>query len=621
MADHVSESSQFVDVGSWLTTLNQFATDTNADADALAEKLAKFTGIVYSPTTSFTKYIPNVTINEPDRPTVPTLSFITKTPPSALQIDVPSVNLDLGLIPTFDVEAPSINIPENPERFSETVPTKDFVLDLDKTFPDAPDTTLPTVPTFIDLDIPSPLEISIPLFVGDLPDSALIAVPDNTFIFLEDPYSSSLLDEIKTELSSRLSNSTGLNPVVEQAIWDRARDRESTALLQAERTLLIERSESGFSRPTGAALAALEQVVQESQGKLIEVSREIMIKQAELEQENFKFSMQQAISLEDTLMREWNNFQQRSFEVARYTQEVAIEIYKARVSQYNIELEAYKASAVVFEAKIRAELSKVEIFKAEIDAQKLISDINEQAVDIYVAQISAIETSVEIYKTTVQAVAEELRAEALKIEVYKSDVQAYTALVAAKAEEYRGFSEEVKAELIKSEVFDSQVKSFVSRIQAYSTTKDLEIKQADLKIDVEKLKLDKYGLDLDSYIKQIQSDQLIAQTSVDLYKGELQAYLADVSYNISISDLDLKNSEAIIDQNKFELDSAIERIKIRANLIDAENKNRLQGMISAGSIYAQLGSSSLNAINVSASFQDSIGARINDNFNHSIEGG
>lgn len=606
------------DVNGWLGTLNAYAQDASNNAQSLAQALSTYRGVNYEPETTFNHYTPNIVLTKPNDIDPPILNIVERTPPSALQIDIPVVDIGLGDFPVLEAIAPNIILPAVPDELTETVPDKTFVLDLDKDFPTAPDSTLPSVPTLVDLNLPDDISVITPLFTGNIPDSASIGVPGNTFYFSEDPYSSTLLSDVQTELLARLQNSTGIPVDVEQAIWDRGRDREQVAALQAERSVVTDRVSQGFTRPSGAAMAALERVVQETQSKVIDLSREIMIKQAELEQENFKFSMQQAISLEGTLISQYNNVQQRAFEVAKYLQEVSFEVYRLLVNKFNVELEAYKTSAQVFQIEVQAELSKVEVFKAQIDAEKTKNEINDQNIRIYQGQISAINTSVEIYKATVQGVAEELRAEALKVEVYKSEVDAYSALVGAKSEEYKAYSDQVKAEVSRVDIYDSQVKAYTSRIQGYSTGKDVEIKQADLEMKVQDLKISKYLADIEGFIKQVQSDQLTYQSSVDSYKSQLQGYLADVSYNTSVANIGLKEADVIIQQNEFDVTTAIERIKVRAGLIRDENANRVEGLKAAGATYAQLAGSSLSSINVSTSASGSAGASIGENWTHTL---
>lgn len=605
MGEWVNVDVVVPDIDGWLGVLNRYANDAINSADAVAAGLAGFAPDQYNPNVHFDKVSTDVSLDTATKPSKPSVSTGTNKPPDAITLTAPVVSL--GSAPTFTETDPSLNLPKVPDPLNISAPVKDFIVDTSIDFPIAPNDPLPLVPTFLELNIPSPQDLTIPSFTLDFPTSNSIIIPGNTFSFSEINYSDDLLEKVKDELLWRLDGGTGLNPLVEAAIWNRGRDRESKSVVLAERALLVDRASQGFSRPTGAQLAALEGIVQEAQSKIIELSREIMIKQAELEQENIKTTIQQTIALEDILIRENLAINQRRFEVAKYMQDVAVELFKAQVALYNSEVEAYKAFASAYSARVQAELAKVEIFKAQIEAEKLKGDINEQSVKLYVAQLEGIKTNVEIYKSLMSAVSEKLRAEGLKLEVYKTDVEAYATSIKAKSEEYSMYSEQIKGELAKVEVFDSKVKAYASRIQAYASQSDVTLKKAETEVKVEDLKLEKYKADLDAYINKVKADQLIYETAVDIYKGETQMYLADISANKAVAELELKQAENTITQNKYVADIAIANAQISLESVKAAYQALLESKKAAGSIYSQIGGSALSAINVSAQVQAQAG--------------
>ena len=591
------------DVDAWLNTLNNYASDAINNAERVASSIGAFDPEQYTPSVSFQSINTDIGLDPTNKPAKPNLTVNTRNPPSAISITTPTLSTTSA--PEFTEESPSLNLPDVPSPLSLSLPAKDFVVDTSLDFPVSPDTDLPDVPTLLSLDLPTLADINLPTFSLDFPTSNSIVVPGVTFSFTEDLYESSLLDKVKVELLSRLDGGTGLNPIVENAIWDRGRDRESKAVTIAERSLLVDRASQGFSRPTGAALAALEGVVQDYQGKVIELSREIMIKQAELEQSNLINAIQQTIALEDILIKENLTINQRAFEVAKYMQDIALEIFKVEVSLFNSQVEAYRAYAAAYQAILQGELGKVEIFKGEIEAQKLKGDINEQNIKIYLAKMEGIKNSVEIYKAEMSAISEKLKAEGLKIEVYKSDIEAYATAMKAKASEYSMYSEQIKGELAKVDIYDSKVKAYTSRIQAYAAANDVEVKRADVLKDIEGLKIKKYEADIDAFIKQVQADQQTYQSAVNLYQAETQLYLADNSLNRSIAELELKQADNVIQQNRYTADIAIQNAQITLESIKAAYNSLLASKQAAGSIYSQIGASALSAINVSAQVQGS----------------
>jgi len=605
-------------VDGWLNVLNDYARSAVRSANLVASGLGNLSLNTLEPTVTFEGISSPVSIGSPSKPTVPNIPLVTRQIPTAPTIITPAIVGNSLVVPDFNGVSPTISLPSPPNPLTISAPVKNFVINLDQDFPISPDLILPDVPTFISLNIPTAIPVDLPLFDLDFPTSNNIVVPGLTFSFLENAYSSTLLDKVKSELLARLSGGSGLNPIVEQAIWDRGRDRENRASLLSVNNLLTEEASRGFSRPVGTTYASLEAVIQDTQSKLIELSREVMIKQAELEQENLKTSIQQTIALEDILIREHNNVVQRAFEVAKYMQDIAIELFKVQVSRFTMEVEAYKAFSQAYSARVQAELSKIEIFKAQIEGEKLKGDINEQNVRLYLARIEGVKSNVEIYKTLVSVVSEKLRAEAIKVEAYKVDVDAYSATIRAKADEFGMYSEQIKGELAKTDIFESQVKAFTSRVQAYAAQSDVQNNRAKVEVDIQELNIKKYEASLEAFIKQVQADQQIYQSAVDIYRGEAAIYSANIGLATAQANIDVKNSENIILQNRYRADIGLQNVQITLESI----KNAYNAMItarqSAGSIYQSIASSALSSINVSASLGGSVSMSASESHNYSV---
>ena len=136
----------------------------------------------------------------------------------------------------------------------------------------------------------------------------------------------------------------------------------------------------GFSMPGGALVEPLARADQEAIDKSASLSREIAIKQAELEQTNFQFAFGQAIALEGQLLNHANAVSQRAFEAARFTAQIAIDLFNAAVNLFNAKSQAYQVEAVVYRERLQAEIAKVEIYKAQVEGQRITSEVNQQTV-------------------------------------------------------------------------------------------------------------------------------------------------------------------------------------------------------------------------------------------------
>ena len=88
---------------------------------------------------------------------------------------------------------------------------------------------------------------------------------------------------------------TGINPAVENQIWQRGRDRVIAEGARTDSQTLIQFSQRGYSLPAGVMVKQLQANRFEQLGRLQEQSRDVAIKQAEIEIENLRFAVNLAI--------------------------------------------------------------------------------------------------------------------------------------------------------------------------------------------------------------------------------------------------------------------------------------------------------------------------------------
>ena len=110
------------------------------------------------------------------------------------------------------------------------------------------------------------------------------------------PLAADAFDEATNWLVNSITvGGTGISAAVEAQIWQRDRDRVTKEGLRTEAQVLSEFSGRGFSLPPGAAAARLLEIKAAGMGELQASSRDAAIKQAEMEVENVRFAVDQAI--------------------------------------------------------------------------------------------------------------------------------------------------------------------------------------------------------------------------------------------------------------------------------------------------------------------------------------
>lgn len=526
----------------------------------------------------------------------------------------------LGDFPVFDVDIPTLSYAAKPADLGAVEPDIDVSITTDFTYPQETNPTLPEVPTLEEYNIPS-LESylkPIDLLRNEHLISAYSATsPTISIQWNEDPYSSATLTEITSTLLEWLQGGTGLSPVIEQAIWDRARNREDQVTKKGEQKLLVEYAQQGFTRPQGAHLAALDFFIQEAQNKIADLSREIAIKQADLEQQNIKFAIEKVIALEQLTLSNHNSMMQRAHEVAVTTQKLAIDLFNAEISRVQASAQLATAAVANYESRLKGSLATLERYKGELEGQKLISDLNNALIRDYTARVDAAKTTAEIYKIKVDAIVSKIQGETIKLQQVSNKVQNYAAVVAAKNAEYQGYSAQIEAENSKISAYGREIEAFNNRLQSYATYNDVAQSQSSVYIEQAKTNVASYQAAIEKYKAKIAA-------TIDSYRMTMENYRSAIAQSADLRDhYDTQNSRLVqaysMGLQGLTTEATIAQENAKINIENARNYVQLylKALTDNATIGAQLAASSLSALNISAGSNQ--GINYANNYNEQVQ--
>ncbi len=495
---------------------------------------------------------------------------------------------------SFTEPAPSTSFPVAPTITVGTMPT----------IPEVGDVTLPTSPTLTMPDAPALLSLDTPTFGGiDLHEDWLTKLEDIPTLSLVEPtpysysvgpeYASALLTALQQVITTRLGGGTGLDPAVEQAIWDRARDRETKIALGNEADIQRTSEALGFALPAGVVADQIRVTQQGYYDKLSGLSRDIAIKQADLEQENLKQAIEQGIALEAKLIDYSYQLERLTFEAAKELADNSIAIYNGQIEQYKALLSAYQVYSEAYKTMISAELAKVDVFKALVEAEKSKADINKVLVDQYEAQIRASLAQVDIFKAEVDAAKTLVEIEGLKISAAGEQIKAFVAQINAETAKVEVFKAGVEAEVSKVQVYKVKADAFAAQAGVQVEVARIGIANLDAQVRAKSLEWDGYRskLDAQKYVMQglLQSnEQLLAQ-----YKTEGELGLAQYGAAVKRWEVQVKDYEAgkqlAMQASKINGDAAMHAASVRADAAKV-----------GAQVYAQLAGSAYSMARVSA---------------------
>ena len=477
----------------------------------------------------------------PDMPDLPDIDLtIPANMPDALDATMGNVQID-----GFDVEAPVLNFPTTPNLTIGQAPVLPEVRDV--AIPDAPAVALP--------DAPELLALQTHTFGGiNLHEDWLDKLDDIPTLSIMQPvpfsyspgakYASQLLDNLKATLNARIQGGTGLAPAVEQAIWDRSRDRETVLALAREQEVMRGAEALGFALPSGVMAGQLADARREYHDKLSGLSRDIAIKQAEMEQANLQQATALALQLETTLLDDCYKLEMLAFETAKTAADNAIAAHNAAIEHFKALLAGYQAYASAYDTVIKAELNKVEVFKALLSAEETKANINRALVERFKAEIDGAMAAVQIYQARVGAAKTLVELEGTRIQAGAEQVKAFVATVNAKTAEADLYKAQVSAEGMKVEAFSAFARAYASKVGAQAEKARVEIAKLGARVQAKGLEWDGWKARLSAASAEVEAAARKSSIIVDGYRIGATAAEAQAGAYMRRWEADIKQYEA-----------------------------------------------------------------------------
>lgn len=539
---------------------------------------------------------------KPSAPVAPDLNYVEPNAPADASLGDVSVPVLAALNLTAPTE-PALSLPIAPDVLGKLAPTDvpDITaLDL----PTAPVLNLPDSPTLRTVLIPDVPDLTLSKFEEEAP-TADILEPDSSFVFVEELYESNLLDSLQGRISEMLAGGTGLPDPIWQAVWEKNTEREDKNGVKAVREVTEEWAARGFSLPPGVLTTKVQEVRQQVLEAKNTASREVAVQQAQMEVENVRFAVAQALALEDTLMSNHLQRQARALQKQQVMSELSINIFNAKVQLFNANVEGFRAKVEVYRTKLEGETKELEAYRIELEGKRIEGELNRQEMEIYMARLQALNTEVTLYRSQIEAVQAIAETDRIKLDTFKTRVQAFSEEVGAKTAEFQAYSEQVKGELAKTQVYDSQVRAYGSRIEAWKTHTDGQIAQTKLQYDAEALKLGKFGAQLDSYKAKVAAEVGRISAGATVFEAESKLYAAELGAESARVETEDKQFALAVEEARAR--TSLELKKAEVNIAQAQRIAELEQeqLKTIAGVQSSLAAGAMSAVNLSAGVNES----------------
>jgi hypothetical protein len=553
------------------------------------------------------------TINLGDAPVFSPPNLTMPSAPDDIDIDALLNDLDLGDLGELP-EPPTaipINIPEAPGMADIAVPQRPEI-DTDVELPTAPAIVMPDMEELERITLPAFEFPDLPTFDATPPNADGITVPNVFINWAEPAYESEVLDELQAKVKAMMAGGTGLPASIEEALFARARERDSAETTRAVQEAVDTWAARGFSMPPG--MLAKQSAVIREQGRLkaSELNRDILIQAAQWEIENIRFAVQQGMALEQLTQNLYENMAKRLFEVARFGAESQINVFNARVSLFNAQNTAFGTLAQVFRTRLDAALAKLTAYKAAVDGQVALGQINQQRVEVFKAKLAGVQSTVEVFTSLMRGA--QVRADVIKnqFDAYRADVQAFAEQVGAEKAKFDAYESRVKGEAAKAGVLESQSRAYAATVQAVTNKAEIKVKGAQIKMEAARTKVSKFLADVDGFkaridasLREVLYGTQVYQAQVEGWRAKTNAVVADAEMQSRFADMNTRTNIAYAQMQISEYAARMQNAVQQAQIA-------LEAAKAMGQYTAQLAAGAMSAMHVSAGISGSGSASTSD---------
>jgi hypothetical protein len=529
----------------------------------------------------------------------------------------PSVSIDNA--PEFTDQPLPVVIPNAPILIMPPEIAPPVLADVNIPLP--PDFELPPVPQMRDIVIPADPIITIPTFDGVAPVRTF-TVPDFNFAFVPDVYASDLLDETRERVRTMLQGGTGLPYATNQALFQRAAEKEDMSSQKAYEEVEEEVSSRGFSEPNGILSRRKSEIRVANRLARAGVNRDIYIQDQTVAIENLRFAVEKGIALEQVLQDLFIKQQELLLDSLKFQADLEVKFVDANVAVLNVDATIYQAKAAVFRDLLQAALAELEIYKAKLEGKKLIGDLNRQDIDLYVAQLGGVEKLIEIFNAEINAQNAISANNNSRVQAYVGQQQGRSESIRAIGYEFDAYKTQVEAEKIKPDIFDSQARAFGSRVTAYAAAQNVKLERGRFDIAKNQAIIQEWVEENRNEVVKLQAQRDIVSTKLDTFRAFLDRMRIEADIEGVASQSNARIFQLALTQAEQRMNAQLKSVEL---LIDQNEKVRsilLEAMRTSATVSAQLAGSSLSALNASASIShsssQSSGCSTSFNFSGSI---
>jgi hypothetical protein len=470
-------------------------------------------------------------------------------PPEWPDVVVPSIpsEVSIGSAPAvIDVTSPTLPTKPDLKTFDDptmitpvipSAPEKETPVWEDVDLGELLEAEIPTAPT-VNIDLIS-LDVTIPKLNILAPTNWTFELDPNILIS-DDPMIQVALLRLKNNI---LYGGTGLSADVESAIWNRDIERNEQQLRDSMDKVSSAWAKKGFSLPDGLLANSISAIQLEYFNRNIDRSREIAIKQAELEQSNIFKSLELCVNLSTKLIDETIRYATLSLQCQEDIAKFSNEYIELQIKTYNSMLDEYKSRVQVYQALISANQAKISMYREQIAAELARLSINDQTIKVFS----------ERNQVAIAKYRGKLDGNQISATIFNTEMQGVNIQEEINSTRVKRYAEMIQAEMAKIERYKVEVQAM-----------EAELNTQRARVETNKL--------------QIEAWQTAAQVKLEQFKGLVEVYSSTSRTNVSVADLQARQTEAELRSNLSATELSLKAAELNGRSLQTSSQLRLEAM-------------------------------------------
>ena len=416
------------------------------------------------------------------------------------------------------------------------------------------------------------------------------------------------LAQLSAKIDADMVSGRALSNEFETALFNRARSRaeQEGDRVQAE----LERgvSRRGFGLPPGALNAGRVQVQQSTSASIAQQAMELAIERAKMEMQHVQFVMSLSHSLNQGLINSALQYATTlsavNNQALQYATQVATQVaatYDRVLANARLNIDILNAQARVYETELKAALAVYESFRLELETAKLTLAIDDQKITVYTAQLDAQTTKIEQYIAVLNSIGKKAELEKLKAELYGEEVNAYLANLKGIETETRIYTASLDGDkaLLGAEL--SRFDVYAKQVDVAKDKQALKIQQMKLLTDVNNNKTDIYKTQIQRYLAELKTSGEVFDSELKTHQQQLKTVTTEMLVKREVYKSEFDAIVARGQANRDQLMADVTRLKATADIFLGQLEIQTSTGVAAGQVFGQMAQAMLNSQNTMVS--------------------